>query len=148
MGHPHDVERATDLHFAWCQALMQKAQIGTTHRAAPQMRAVFMELRDVLPPDQVLAVANALPALERGIFLENWTLPHHPRPVGSVTEFRDRIYDRVKGHHERYEELVEDVFWVFQHMLEPTKADAIRSALPFELLALWPPADATRAMDG
>ena len=78
MGHPYDVEHATRLHVEWCQALMRRAELTTTHQAGPQMRAVMLELRASLEPAAVLVIANALPALERGIFLEGWSLDYTP----------------------------------------------------------------------
>lgn len=138
MGHPYDVERATDLHFVWCKALMEKSDLGTSHRAAPQMKAVMHELRRSLEPDDVITVANALPALERGIFLEGWSLHYEPAAIPSQAEFRERVFNRVKGHHARVDTLIEDVFWVWNKMLEPRKAEAIRRVLPAVLADLWP----------
>ena len=138
MGHPYDVERATDLHMEWCRVLMDRADLGTTHRAAPQMRAVMLELRDCLEPRAVVAIANVLPALERGIFLENWDLEYEVRPVTDAETFKERVYDRVKAHHARSETIVEDVFWVLNKMLEPSRAEVIRRSLPPLLLPLWP----------
>lgn len=138
MGHPYDVERATDLHFAWCRALMDKTDLGTSHRAAPQMKAVMHELRRSLKVEDVVTMANALPALERGIFLEGWSLDNEPVEIFSQAEFRERVFERVRAHHARVESLVEDVFWVWRKMLEPRKAEAIRKVLPAVLADLWP----------
>lgn len=138
MAHPYDVERATDLHLAWCRALMDKSDLGTSHRAAPQMKAVMHELRRSLAPDGVVTVANAFPALERGIFLEGWSLHYVPVEIATDAEFRERVFDRVKAHHARVETLVQDVFWVWSTMLEPRKAEAIRQVLPAALAGLWP----------
>lgn len=33
ISHPYDVERATDLHINWSQALMEKAQLAPTTAA-------------------------------------------------------------------------------------------------------------------
>lgn len=137
MGHPYDVERATELHTEWCQALMARAGLGTTHRAAPQMRAVMLELRDSLEPRSVVAIANVLPALERGIFLENWTLDYTPRAVPDPDTFATRVYERVKAHHAPLDSLVADVFWVLNEKLG-SDADVVADHLPNALKALWP----------
>jgi len=93
---------------------MERSGLGTTHRAAPQMRAVMLELRESLDPASVVAVANVLPALERGILLENWTLDYRPRPVLDAATFEARVYERVKDHHAPLDTLVEDVLWVLR----------------------------------
>lgn len=137
MGHPYDVERATDLHNEWCQSLMARSGIGTTHRAAPQMRAVMLELRDSLEPRGVIAIANVLPALERGIFLDDWSLDYTPRAIPDADAFAARVYARVKEHHAPLDTLVGDVFWVLNEKLG-AKSAVIADHLPPALKPLWP----------
>ncbi|QIK77998.1 DUF2267 domain-containing protein [Sphingomonas piscis] len=136
MGHPYDVEHATQLHIEWCQSLMERSGLGTTHRAAPQMHAVMLELRDSLEPRSAVEIANVLPALERGLFLENWRLDQPARPVPDAETFKARVHDRVKGHHAPLDTLVEDVFWVLREKLG-TKSDVIERNLPVALQDLW-----------
>ena len=140
MGHPHDVEHATRLHVEWCQALIRRAGLTTTHQAGPQMRAVMLELRASLEPAAVLVIANALPALERGIFLDGWSLDYRPDPPRSAAEFHDRIYQRVKGHHTPPESIAADVFWLWDEKLGAREAEAIAGVLPEPLASLWPSA--------
>lgn len=138
MGHPYDVEHATDLHVRWCQALMKRAGLTTTHQAGPQMHAVMLELRRSLDAKAVIAIANVLPALERGIFLEDWDLEHPPEPPRDAAEFFDRVYRRVAGHHAPVPSIAADVFWVLQNELEEAEAEVVRKNLPPSLADLWP----------
>lgn len=50
MGHPYDIERATDLHVTWCRKLIDRTGLTTTNQTEPYMRAVMMEPRDLLRP--------------------------------------------------------------------------------------------------
>jgi uncharacterized protein (DUF2267 family) len=138
LGHPYDVEHATDLHIEWCKALMKRAGLTTTHQAGPQMRAVMLELRRSLRPKAVVAIANVLPALERGIFLEDWDLDQPPDPPRDADEFFERIYARVKAHHAPVPSIASDVFWVLQNELGAGEAEAVRNNLPASLAPLWP----------
>jgi uncharacterized protein (DUF2267 family) len=138
VGHPLDIERASEMHVEWCVDLARRAGLVTTHQAGPQMRAVMLELRDALEPTAVLAIANVLPALERGIFLEGWTLDRAPRPVPDAQTFFERIYERVKDHHTPPATIVSDVFALWQAKLGPAKAKIIRAQLPAALAACWP----------
>jgi len=117
---------------------MQRAGLTTTHQAGPQMRAVMLELRRSLSPDAVLAIANVLPTLERGIFLEDWDLNQPPNPPEDAAEFFDRIYERIKGHHAPVPSIASDVFWVLQNELGPAEAEVVRKNLPASLAELWP----------
>ena len=141
MAHPYDVGHASRLHVEWCRALAERMDVRTTHQSGPQMRAVMLELRRSLPAKMVVAIANQLPALERGILLENWRLDEGPVVLDSAAEFRDRVHERVKAHHFRVESLVEDVFWLWNEKLERSRAETIRASLPEVLQPLWPSQD-------
>lgn len=138
MAHPYDIEHASDLHVEWCRDLAKKMDVRTTHQSGPQMRAVMHELRRSLPVESVIEIANQLPALERGIFLQDWRLDEGPVPLPDADTFRDRVYQRVEAHHFRVPSLVEDVFWLWNQKLELQKAAKVAQALPSALQPLWP----------
>lgn len=138
MGHPYDVENATRLHVEWCRDLIDRTGLTTTNQTEPLMRAVMLEIRRSIAPSAVLEIANALPALERGIMLADWSLEYEPAPPTSAKEFHRRVYERVKGHHSPPTSLTVDVFWLWAHKLDAKKAQAIRDSLPPMLERLWP----------
>lgn len=84
-----------------------------------------------------MTIANALPTLERGIFLDGWSLDAEMKHVSNSTEFDKRVYERVKNHHPHVPSITTDVFWLWQNELPKNKSDAIRSVLPEPLAALW-----------
>ena len=137
MGHPFDVERASELHIEWCQDLAQRLGLTTTHQSGPQMRAVMHELRAVLSPECVIRIANVLPALERGIFIENWDMGRGVDVLLDADEFADRVYHRVAGHHARVDDLVPQVFALWRDRLG-AGSEVIRDCLPAPLRPLWP----------
>lgn len=140
MAHPYDVERASELHVEWCRDLARRMEVRTTHQSGPQMRAVMHELRRVLDAARVIEIANQLPALERGIFLDGWRLDEGPVDLPDAATFAERVYERVKAHHPRVPSLVSDVFWLWNEKLGPTRAARVTACLPRELAALWPSA--------
>lgn len=81
MAHPDDVEHASRLHVEWCRSLAERMDVRTTLQSGPQMRAVMHELRKFLPPEKVVDIANQLPALKRGILLQDWRLDEGPVPL-------------------------------------------------------------------
>jgi len=138
LGHPYDVEHATRLHVEWCVALIERTGLATTNQTEPQMRAVMLELRASLEPAAVLRIANALPALERGIFLDGWSLDYTPDPPVDADDFYRRVYRRVMGHHTPPESIAADIFWLWNEKLPAKQANAIRQSLPAALAGLWP----------
>ena len=136
MGHPFDVERASELHIEWCQDLARRLSLSTTHQSGPQMRAVMHELRNALSPECVARIANAFPALERGIFIEGWNPDQEVETPRDADEFAERIYRRVAAHHARVDDLVPEVFALWRDRLGDD-ANAIRDCLPAPLRELW-----------
>ena len=138
MGHPYDVEHATRLHVEWCRDLIDRTGLTTTNQTEPLMRAVMFELRRSIAPEAVIEIANAFPALERGILLADWTLDYEPDPPPSAEVFHQRVYEKVKGHHSPPESLTADVFWLWAQKLPAKKAQTVRNSLPSALVSLWP----------
>ena len=145
MAHPYDVEHASRLHVEWCRDLATRMDVRTTHQSGPQMRAVMHELRRSLSNEGVIVIANQFPALERGIFLQDWRLDEGPVDLPDADTFRERVYELVKAHHFRVPSLVEDVFWLWNEKLEADKAARIAASLPYALKSLWPRSDAAAA---
>lgn len=143
MAHPYDVEHASRLHVEWRRDLAARMDVRTTHQSGPQMRAVMHELRRSLPVENVIVIANQFPALERGIFLQDWRLDEGPINLLDADTFRERVYERVKAHHFGVPSLVEDVFWLWNEKLETDKAARLTASLPDALKSLWPDSRAT-----
>ena len=139
---PLDVERATELYRQWLTALKAEANLQTHNQSQAMMRAVMHRLRRALAPDQVLRVANALPALPRGIFIEGWSLDETREGAGTAESFFRDVHHMLRLHHAPPQTIVRDVFAVWHRFLAPASASTIRSCLPSALTALWPDAGA------
>lgn len=138
MTQPYDVEFASPHYQQWLGDLKQQASLVTHNQSQAMMRAVMHQLRRTLTPDQVLTVANALPALPRGIFIEGWSLDDDRAVPVSSDEFTAWVADDLKSHHVPPESIVADVFAVWARHLDPRQREAIVACLPASLKALWP----------
>ncbi len=138
---PLDVERATELYREWLTALKAEANLQTHNQSQAMMRAVMHRLRKALAPEQVLQVANALPALPRGIFIEGWSLDETREEADTAENvFRD-VHHMLRLHHAPPDTIVRDVFTVWRRFLAPAAGRTIRSCLPSALTPLWPDGD-------
>ncbi|WP_428407829.1 DUF2267 domain-containing protein [Hyphococcus sp.] len=138
MTQPYDVEFASEQYQKWLVALKEKAMLATLNQAQAMMRAVMEELRDSVSDEDALAIANALPALARGIMLEGWALGAPKHSVASPEDFHRRLCGNLKEHHAPPEDLAEAVFAVWRETLPPQKVRAINENLPAALRPLWP----------
>ena len=138
MTQPYDVEFASEQYQKWLIALRDEAMLATLNQAQAMMRAVMEELRDSVSDGDALAIANALPALARGIMLEGWVLGLPKKSVASPEDFHRRLCANLKEHHAPPEDLAEAVFAVWREALSPEKARALYERLPAALRPLWP----------
>jgi uncharacterized protein (DUF2267 family) len=138
MTQPYDVEFASQQYQAWLAGLKAKASLVTHNQSQAMMRAVMHELRRSLDMRSVLTIANALPALPRGIFIEGWSADDMPDPPASADAFLARVAKALETHHTPPATIVGDVFAVWAENLDKNEREAIAGALPEVLRPLWP----------
>lgn len=138
MTQPRDVLYASQLYQDWLTALVDKAGLATHNQAQAMMRAVLVELRRSMAPQAVLAFANALPPLPRGIFIEGWTLGEAHAMPESEAAFFDAVAARLAPHHIPPRSLTRAVLAVLDQGLEPDSAAAVYRLLPDVLKPLSP----------
>ena len=138
MTQPYDVEFSSEQYQKWLVALKDEATLATLNQAQAMMRAVMAALRDSVPDEDALAIANALPALARGIMLEGWRLRGPKNEIASPQDFHRRLCGNLKEHHAPPDDLAAAVFAVWRKELAPEKAKAVFEKLPAALRPLWP----------
>jgi len=135
MTIPLDVTNATEQLEAWVQELQERALLGSVNQSFPLLRAVLQELRDRVTLDDALRLADALPALVRGVMLERWH-PEVPNPLAG-RPYLAAVRERVAGHHVPPDSIVDDVLAVLAHRVYPQQVTVLTERLPPELQAPW-----------
>ncbi len=138
MTQPHDVEFASEQYQKWLVALKDEAMLATLNQAQAMMRAVMEELRDSVSDDDAMAIANALPALARGIMLEGWRPGVEKKVIASPEDFHQRLVSRLEPHQPPPDGLAAAVLAVWRRGLSSEKARALSDRLPAALRPLWP----------
>ena len=137
MTQPHDVLFASQQYQQWLAALKDKAMLATHNQAQAMMRAVLQELRDSVSDEDALAIANALPALPRGIMLEGWRLGRKKHVVASREAFQAALERRLGAHSPPPDDLTEAAFAVLGKALGRPAGEAVCGVLPAALQPLW-----------
>src|SRR5690606_25441687 len=100
------------------------------------LRGVLHELRARLPVGGIAAVGNHLPAVQRGVFYQDW-LPADPLPTPDLADFEASLAQRLLPHIHMPDGITADVLWLVRTESEPFDAVAIRAALPAPLAVVW-----------
>jgi uncharacterized protein (DUF2267 family) len=135
MTIPLDVTNATEQLETWVTELQARAMLGSVNQSFPMLRAVLQEVRDRVTVDDALRLADALPALVRGVMLEKW----HPQPPdpGAGRPFLEAVKARVAGHHAPPDSIVDDVLAVLARHVYQQYLPVLTARLPSELRAAW-----------
>jgi len=88
---------------------------------------------------QVVAFADALPPLPRGIFIEGWR-PADPLSVSSASDLLREVVKDLAPHHVPPDSIVADVFAVLQKHSDPMTVKSMKEQIPERLRTLWPQA--------
>jgi uncharacterized protein (DUF2267 family) len=134
--------RAVDEANRWMEEAAAALPRRESEQACSALRAVLQALRDSLPFEEAVKLANRLPAIIRGMYYEGWT-PRSTPPV-SRKEFLARVSGRVAGVEPR--QAVTAVFQAIRGLTQDM--DEWSSAWPPVLLEFRPseelPLDSTR----
>lgn len=136
MTNPRDVKYASESIAAWQAALKDRALLATNNITFACLRGFLHELRGRLALEDLARFGNHLPAVQRGVFYQDWT-PGAPVPTPDLASFEAALAQRLLPHVHMPEGLVGDVLWLLRTQSEPFDADGMRAVLPAPLLHLW-----------
>jgi uncharacterized protein (DUF2267 family) len=138
MTQPAEILYASEQYQKWLTALKDQAMLATHNQSQAMMRAVMHVLRRYLSTEKVMKIANALPPLPRGIFIEGW----HPKDThmefSSISEFTNAVANNLSPHQVPPQSIVTDVFKVLADHSERANAEVLRDSLPHKLKPYWP----------
>jgi uncharacterized protein (DUF2267 family) len=111
------------------------AMLGSVDQCFPMLRAVLQEVRDRVTVDDAPRLADALPALVRGVMLEKWHAQESDPGAGHP--FLEAVKARVAGHHAPPDSIVDDVLGVLARHVYPQWLTVLTARLPTEFRAAW-----------
>ena len=136
MTNPRDVKYANESIARWQSALKARAMLETNNITFACLRGVLHEIRARLPLKDLARFGNHLPAVQRGVFYQDWT-PSDPVDTPDLAGFERALADRLLPHVHMPEGITADVLFVIRTESEPFDAAAIGEVLPTPLKALW-----------
>lgn len=136
MTNPRDVKYANESIAQWQDALKRRALLVTNNIAFACLRGVLHEIRARLAMEDVACFGNHLPALQRGVFYQDW-VPGEPIPTIDLIEFEAALARRLLPHVHMPEGITADMLWVIKTKSEPFDAGELSKILPEPLQRVW-----------
>jgi uncharacterized protein (DUF2267 family) len=137
MPMPPEIAQASVQFMDLLGALKERAWLQTHNQCYAMLRAVLHEFRQYLTVRQAIAVADALPAVTRAIFVEDWAPCDEPPAPPAPEEFTAAVVRRLSPHHVPPDSIVADVFAVLAPRCNAARLGPAVDALPSELRNLW-----------
>ena len=136
MTNPRDVKYASESIARWQDALKQRAMLATNNITFACLRGFLHELRARLALADIATVGNHLPAVQRGVFYQDW-MPAEPLATPDLPTFEAALAARLLPHVHMPDGIAADTLWLIKTESEPFDARAIRAVLPAPLAAVW-----------
>ncbi len=114
----------------WLKEL--EAELGASRQQAyGALRAGFRTLRDRLPAETALNLADQLPLLLRGVYLEGWRFYDKPTGERSIKAFADAIREQLPPDFPADgEKVARAVFHAMRHQMNDMEVDKVLGHLP------------------
>jgi uncharacterized protein (DUF2267 family) len=136
MTNPRDVKYANESIARWQAALKDRALLVTNNITFACLRGVLHELRDRMPLEHIARFGNHLPAVQRGVFYQDW-VPAVVVATPDLQAFEAALAQRLLPHVHMPDGITADVLWVIKTESEPYDAGEIREVLPEVLRVVW-----------
>ena len=139
MTIPATISHTVQQTQEWLREVESNAGLANETEALSALRAVLHQLRDRLSIEEAAQFSAQLPLLVRGIFYEGWQPARVPdKSIKTRQDFFDGVSMRLPSHRLPPELLVETVFAILSHHIDPGEIADIIGQLPDSLKVLWP----------
>ncbi|WP_161796900.1 DUF2267 domain-containing protein [Devosia soli] len=136
MTNPRDVKYANESIARWQAALKDRAMLETNNVTFACLRGFLHELRARLPLADIARFGNHLPAVQRGIFYQDWT-PCEAIDTPDLAAFETALARRLLPHVHMPAGITRDIILVIKTESEPFDAERIGAVLPPPLRRVW-----------
>jgi uncharacterized protein (DUF2267 family) len=116
---------------------MEISMIETHHRAYAIVRAVLHVFRDHLAVDDALRFAEALPAVPRAIFVENWHPAGEPVPFPDWPALVAEVKANRRDHNLASENSIAEVAAALRRNIDNAAFDRVLATLPPAARDYW-----------
>lgn len=132
------IEKSTQKTKEWLHEMQDDLGWEDENMVYLAFRSVIQTLRDRLPVEEAIELADELPMVMKGIYYEGYSTRHKPDKIKNREEFFQRVQEKSPRRPLKTEEATKAVF----HLLDTKLSGAgevkqVRSNLPKDIQNLW-----------
>lgn len=139
MPMPFTYRHATDEWRRFLTSMRERTLIDSDNVIYTALDGLFRAFRCRVPPQQVLAFGDELPAIMRAILIWRWDLDAPLKHWVSRAELETEIRTLRQAHNFAPEGILDDLVWGIRSEVREIDFDRMLSKLPPEAQALWAP---------
>lgn len=137
MPMPFTYRHATDEWRRFLRSMRERTLIDSDNVIYTALDGLFRAFRCRVPPQQVLAFGDELPAVMRAILTWRWDLNAPMKPWLPRAELEMEIRTLRQAHNFAPEGILDDLVWGIRSEVREIDFDRMLSKLPPEAQALW-----------
>jgi uncharacterized protein (DUF2267 family) len=141
MPMPFNYRTASRDFEKFIEDLRQLSLLQTSNQSYTEARSVFHVFRNHVAVQVALDFANALPAVLRAIFIEDWDISRPIKEFPPTDQLLNEVFAIRPDHNVSAETAITDVALALRMNMNPVDFEQMLATLPPRAAAFWRPAN-------
>jgi uncharacterized protein (DUF2267 family) len=133
-----NIDKSTQKTKEWLHEVQDELGWEDENMVYIAFRAVIQTLRDRLPVEEAIELADELPMVMKGLYYEGYTPKHKPEKIKNRTEFFQRVQQKSPRRPIQTEEATRAVFHLLENKLSGGgEIKQVKGNLPKDIQDFW-----------
>lgn len=133
-----NIDKSTQKTKEWLHEVQDELGWEDENMVYIAFRAVIQTLRDRLPVEEAIELADELPMVMKGLYYEGYTPKHKPEKIKNRAEFFQRVQQKSPRRPIQTEEATRAVFHLLENKLSGGgEIKQVKGNLPKDIQDFW-----------
>lgn len=133
-----NIDKSTQKTKEWLHEVQDELGWEDENMVYIAFRAVIQTLRDRLPVEEAIELADELPMVMKGLYYEGYTPKHKPEKIKNRTEFFQKVQQKSPRRPIQTEEATRAVFHLLENKLSGGgEINQVKGNLPKDIQDFW-----------
>ncbi len=133
-----NIDKSTQKTKEWLHEVQDELGWEDENMVYIAFRAVIQTLRDRLPVEEAIELADELPMVMKGLYYEGYTPKHKPEKIKNRTEFFEKVQQKSPRRPIQTEQATKAVFSMLERKLSGGgEINQVKGNLPKDIQDFW-----------